>query len=133
MRGALPAKHELFPAATTVFLVDPPALPVPEVERPTVVGSALSPARESIPLDGPFAWTAGEGGRGLKLVLGQLRVPPRHSVLLLRYRSEREVRAGVRFRGAERAEPGATTRFAATEDAREVEIPLPTSRRRAFA
>lgn len=40
--GPLPGKHDLFPAATTVFLDEPGNLPVPRVERAALNNSAIS-------------------------------------------------------------------------------------------
>ena len=42
--GPLPGKHELFPAATTVFLDDPGSLPVPRVDREQAGTSSISTA-----------------------------------------------------------------------------------------
>jgi len=90
VEGPLPGKGELFPATTTVFLSDPPVLPVPRIERELLSKRPVSGHIEEIPMNVPEASPLVErrdGTRKCRLRLPVIEMPPVHCALRVRYRS----------------------------------------------
>lgn len=87
--GPLPPKETLFPAATTVFLQNPPELPVPEVQMDDLPRSSIS--QDARKLD--ISWILADGTsliktqQGFTFDLAPFVMQPYHSALFLEYES----------------------------------------------
>ncbi|MBN2307637.1 MAG: YfhO family protein [Candidatus Hydrogenedentes bacterium] len=104
VRGPLPPADALFPAATTVFLPEPPeALAVPEVGRADLPESGISADFEESPVAVPRVGVAEHPKLGTwpRLELRPLDIPPRHSALTMTVALDRPVTVESRF-----AQPG---------------------------
>lgn len=90
VNAPLPGKHDLFPSATTVFLRDPPQLPLPEHERESVGHHSVSENTEKIPVADSRYLAArlksyGSGKGSMALQFENVSLPGRHSALYLPY------------------------------------------------
>lgn len=101
--GALPSKDELFPSATTAYLLDAPALPVPQAPRDATIGAfaeADGLARTSLDvarISAALGHVPGTSRLGPTIYVGfpPLAKPAEHSALHLRVKSHVTARASV--------------------------------------
>jgi len=136
VEGPLPDSETPFPAASTVFLEDPPGgLSLPRVARSDLEASGVSVDIERSPIALPpqLHWRAKTGSKTgapmrSALTLPELRQPPLHGSLKLRYRSDTAATLSSEIvdTRAERDSVGKRLTLAATGDAAaELELPLP--------
>ncbi len=138
VRAPLIGKHDLFPAATTVFLPDAPALPVPEVPLSALPRSSISTDESG--RHGVRAVWLGEadlsrfcallrpGRRDRIIDLPEAATCGRHSALVLELRCAQSVAIESRFRDSDtgRRQDGKWQRVEPRGNAvRTIEIPLP--------
>jgi hypothetical protein len=142
VEGDLPDAAVPFPAASTVFLADPPGdLPLPRIARSDLEASGVSGEVERSPIALPsqLEWRAETGHKAdrrhekkapprITLTLPELHQPPRHGSLKLRYRSDTAATLSSEIfdvRG-QRDYAGKRIAIEATGDAEaEMELPLP--------
>jgi len=133
VNGPLPKKSELFPATTTVFLQDPPELPLVQVEAKQLPKHCFSQDTLTIPINDPNSSNpvlvkSGPGRKKEEFRLPTVDHPGRHSALRLRYTST--CRAEVFFRlhdpSTGRSEFGKTCTVRPVEGGGALlEVPLP--------
>jgi hypothetical protein len=121
--GPLPDKETLFPAATTVFLEDPPDdLPVPRIDRGVLPNSGVSDRVQRIQLsDEDFLRRTNARLSSpineVKIALPEFDTGGLHAVLEVSYTSESRVTIESEFRGEEvfsRTELGKTVQVPST-------------------
>lgn len=136
--GPLPGKHDLFPAATTVFLDEPGELPVPSVDRAALNHSAISidaEGRHGQQLrfinDDTMAklrLSLAPGNKDRTLHLPDALPAGVHSALVLVLSTDRDLTLRPRFseRGSDALAYGKTTKLRSLGGAEQVvELPAP--------
>lgn len=101
VRGPLPPKDTLWPAATTVFLdAGPDDEHVPELTRQDVLGSAFSSDVDRVTVGGPFpARRKACDDNAYEIVLPEIGLPPGHKALVVRLAVEQPADVVVVFDG----------------------------------
>ena len=132
--GELPGKADLFPATTTVFLVNPGDLPAPEVSRAEVTRSSVSERSKETALSRArsFKARAGPGRSRFRARLGTVESFEGHSAVRIHYTSTCSGRIESQFRGGDPpvTELGRSVRIVTTAEGSEgvIELPLPDFR-----
>jgi hypothetical protein len=125
--GPLPAAGSLFPAATTVFLRDPPDhLPVKRVAAGALPASSVSKQARQTPLN-PKTFRRRADAHSVSLTLPEIGCPRVHGALVMRYETDSRVRVETSFHSSDGL-AALGKAFAVTPTnggARRLEIPLP--------
>jgi hypothetical protein len=131
VKGPIPERPRLFPPTTTAYVMDPPALHVPEVAAAAVPEQSHSENATRIPLmEAPHRFSSGQGVQGERFTL---RLPRyeygRHVGLALKFRGHASGEIEVRMPETVKRQKGslaASVKFALKDDAPlAMDVPLP--------